>query len=220
MSGEAALPSGIPYSSHFYMVRHGQTEDNLNKVVSGAARETNLTEEGIRQAQALAPIIAKLDPAITCVITSEKKRTQDTADLACNTNVLRNLPRIIDARINERNYGAAEGMTDDARATLKATKTIIEGEESKKAVLARTLQAVAEYTKNGKSPLFITHGGNMLRMLEETGAVAKHSKPASGVPNATVLEFIAPKNRVDKWQVNVIGINDNQKLTRNEGRKI
>lgn len=214
MSEENCLPNGIPYCSHFYMVRHGQTEDNANKIVSGAARDTNLTEEGRGQAVALTSILAKLNPAITCVITSEKQRTKDTADLACSSDELRNLPRIVDARINERNYGEAEGMSDEARANLKATKKVIAGEESKDAVLARTLQAVAEHTQDGKIPLFVTHGGNILRMLEETNAIVPYSKSASGISNATMLEFVAPKNRLEHWQVNVIGLNEKQEITR------
>lgn len=58
-----------------YLVRHGQTVDNLNQIMQGQT-QGELTDEGIRQAQELASQLA--DTPIDVFVSSDLKRSVDT----------------------------------------------------------------------------------------------------------------------------------------------
>ena len=58
-----------------YLIRHGQTVDNLNQIMQGQT-QGELTDEGIRQAQELASQFA--DTLIDVFVSSDLKRSVDT----------------------------------------------------------------------------------------------------------------------------------------------
>lgn len=60
-----------------YFVRHGQTDENAVDVFQNT--DTILSEEGMKQAQALAERCAKLDA--TCIIASDYVRAKQTAKI-------------------------------------------------------------------------------------------------------------------------------------------
>lgn len=202
----------FPVGRNFYMVRHGQTVDNVKNIVSGYASDTKLTELGKQQAIALQDVVSKLDPPVTKVITSEMSRTIKTAELICKASALRKLPITQDIGINERIYGEAEGMLEKDRMALKKKNGSIPGEELKEVLRVRTIRAVAETLKDKKAvPLFVTHGGNIRRIIENTLGI---DISFQSIPNCSLFEFIAPKEKGDKWKVNVVGLGDNKQLTR------
>lgn len=63
----------------FFVVRHGQTTANVTKIYSGHS-DVMLTEEGINQAKALQPVLAKL--SFDRVYSSDLTRAIDTQRLA------------------------------------------------------------------------------------------------------------------------------------------
>ena len=58
-----------------YLIRHGQTVDNLNQIMQGQT-QGELTDEGVRQAQELASQFA--DTLIDVFVSSDLKRSVDT----------------------------------------------------------------------------------------------------------------------------------------------
>ena len=58
-----------------YLIRHGQTVDNLNQIMQGQT-QGELTDEGVRQAQELASQFA--DILIDVFVSSDLKRSVDT----------------------------------------------------------------------------------------------------------------------------------------------
>jgi len=209
----------LPYGRNFYMIRHAETEDNQNKVVSGKASETVLTDEGRRQAIEVRQLLTKIELPIDRIITSEMHRVVDTAKLISDSDALRHVPHIKDSGINERNYGAAEGMSDKERDKIKKSGKKIEGEEPKDILSTRTIKAIAKELRNYSGiPLFVTHGGNIRRVLENTlgDNVAKREY----ITNCTLYEFIAPKEKGEDWKVNVLELDDNKEIKRhNFGEK-
>lgn len=83
-----------------YVIRHGETENNVLKVVQGIT-DSPLTEAGIEQIKKLKEQI-KLKQ-INYVVASPLGRTRKTAEL-----LIDDLPINIDDRIIERNWGLCE----------------------------------------------------------------------------------------------------------------
>lgn len=78
-----------------YVIRHGQTEKNLLKVVHGQT-ESNLTSDGIKKTQELKKEVDNLH--IDVVISSPLSRARKTAEILVGNK----LPINIDDRLIER----------------------------------------------------------------------------------------------------------------------
>ena len=63
-----------------YLVRHGETVDNVNQIMQGQT-QGELTENGIRQAQQVSENFK--DVPLDVVIASDLKRSIDTARIIC-----------------------------------------------------------------------------------------------------------------------------------------
>ena len=93
-----------------YIVRHGQSEWNAERLVCGAT-DAPLTEKGRAQAAETAQMIAELHQKhpIDLIIASPLQRALDTGraiQAACG-----DVPLIIDERIKEIDFGESEGLS-------------------------------------------------------------------------------------------------------------
>lgn len=92
-----------------YVFRHGQTDDNAEYIFSGW-RESNLTEEGKKQALVLAEKLK--DKKIDRLISSPQSRAVETMKLVVSKNEkAKDLPIETDERIKERSYGVFTGKS-------------------------------------------------------------------------------------------------------------
>ena len=91
-----------------YVVRHGQTEWNVQKRVMGRV-DAPLTEVGLEQAQEVSDKLKNIQ--IDLIICSPLKRAKQTAEII---NKNRNVPIIYDDRIIERYFGMIEGVLIDS----------------------------------------------------------------------------------------------------------
>ncbi len=91
-----------------YVVRHGQTEWNVQKKVMGRV-DAPLTEIGIEQANEVSKNLENID--IDLIICSPLKRAKQTAEIINNN---KNVPIIYDDRIIERYFGNLEGVSIDS----------------------------------------------------------------------------------------------------------
>ncbi|MEG0133186.1 MAG: alpha-ribazole phosphatase [Clostridium sp.] len=86
-----------------YIVRHGETEENVKKTYYGSI-DCNLTERGKTQAKALGNKLKNIE--FDKIFCSERIRAKETLrDISSEDDV------IIDSRINERDFGIFEGRT-------------------------------------------------------------------------------------------------------------
>jgi broad specificity phosphatase PhoE len=215
VSDELEFPPG----KVFYVMRHAETVDNEKGQVSGSASVTTLTDKGKEQASSMQQVLSRLAPPVGRIVTSEMQRAKDTAELACNSGLLKNLPRNVDAGINERNYGDGEGMSDKERKAFMAGGGKINGEEDKQSQALRVTAAIKRNLGEDGVPLFITHGGNMLRMMEVAFGGTKASaeavrKNVSRPANCSLYEFVTPGEKGGKWQLNEITLDQNQEIQR------
>ena len=85
-----------------YIVRHGQTDWNVQKLLQGKT-DIELNKEGIKQAKELTKVI-DLDKIDICIC-SPLKRTRKTAELIVGDKV----PIVYDELVLERGFGNYEG---------------------------------------------------------------------------------------------------------------
>jgi broad specificity phosphatase PhoE len=91
--------------SRFYLVRHGETADNVQMRYLGT-RDEPLTEKGLRQAQLAAEALSQIP--VKMVISSPLRRAADTAAIiseACGVG------HRLDSRLAEGSFGSWEGLT-------------------------------------------------------------------------------------------------------------
>jgi broad specificity phosphatase PhoE len=90
---------------HFYMIRHGETEANRDRIMAGSI-DTPLTQLGRQQADHARSIVEQLAVKPSVIIHSNLSRARDTARII-NTNL--NLPMSEDAELAEIHVGDLEG---------------------------------------------------------------------------------------------------------------
>ena len=86
-----------------YLVRHGETYDNLNRIMQGQT-QGELTEKGIQQARELAEKL-RLEP-IDAFVSSDLRRAVDTCKLIIGQRKMAVTPTIL---LRERDWGDFTG---------------------------------------------------------------------------------------------------------------
>ena len=86
-----------------YVVRHGQTNENIGKIMQGNM-DTQLNEKGIEQARSARDKLK--DVKIDVIFSSPKARALDTAKIISDGKI----PIICDDRLRSRNHGEFEGL--------------------------------------------------------------------------------------------------------------
>ena len=172
-----------------YVVRHGQTDKNVLGVVHGQT-ESNLTEEGIKEAYKLQPQISQMH--IDVVISSPLSRAKKTAEILIDSR----LPINIDDRIIESDWGLCEGASINEVDRIKCWNYYLNYDENSIEVLSDFMRRIIEFiddikTKyHDKNVLVVTHSAvsraiyYYLNGIPEDGDLSKIN-----IPNLDVLEY-------------------------------
>ena len=151
-----------------YLVRHGQTDWNLEPARCQGWAEVPLNDAGQRQARELGE---RLKPAgIGLIVTSHLLRARQTAE-AVRDVLGHDVAVTVDRRLAETNRGAWQGRTF---ATIMATEPAAWAAyrehpetfrfphgESLVEQQRRVLEAVRDAALTGRVALLVTHGGSM-----------------------------------------------------------
>ena len=97
---------------HLILVRHGQSEWNLQKRFTGWV-DVDLTPEGKLEACKAGELIKDLNLDINFFFSSYQKRAIETLNLILNTLRIKNYKIIKAWEFNERHYGALTGLNKD-----------------------------------------------------------------------------------------------------------
>ena len=194
-----------------YLLRHGQTENNLKKVVQGWT-PTPLTAQGKKQAERLRDVLA--DVRFDRIFSSDIYRTRQTGDIVFPE---RYVPFEYDARLREVNNTALAGIPSaDLRKKYgnkyrNATRHLSFeefGGESAEELMARTKDFLDDLAKDKNSKLVaaVTHGGTIRAFVANVIGGMPDSKSVV-IDNCTVtaLEY---DGKI--WRL--IGINDCREL--------
>ena len=179
-----------------YVVRHGQTDWNLEPARCQGWAEVPLNATGRRQAREEG--VRLLDAGVELMITSHLLRARQTAEEL--RDVLgHDIPVSIDRRLSETNCGAWQGRTFAAIAKNDPREWAAYREhpgsfrfphgESLAEQRRRVLEAMRDAARTGRVTLLVTHGG-CVRLLETfldgRGIGAFHDAQA---PNGEALEL-------------------------------
>lgn len=144
-----------------YLMRHGQTQWNLEKRLQGAT-DNVLNETGRRQATELAQRLAGV--TFSHIYTSGLRRAQETAAAFAGSTPVTALPAL-----NERSFGKFEGISEERDAALFAEfgkrSTVLDdsldGGESLQSQADRVKAAVRQITTHhtAGSIAIVAHGG-------------------------------------------------------------
>ena len=133
-----------------YLVRHGETVDNVNQIMQGQT-QGQLTENGIRQAQEVRDQLASEN--FSAVIASDLKRSVDTARIIAEPHCLDVVQTVL---LRERDWG---GFTGRYIPELKG-EVWPDDIETLENLLSRAGEFIAYVKKTypGKKVLAVGHG--------------------------------------------------------------
>ncbi len=94
------------------LVRHGQSEWNLENKFTGWT-DVNLSEKGIQEAKEAGEVLKKKGFKFDLAYTSVLKRAEDTLDYILHEKGEENIEIKRSWRLNERHYGALQGLNKD-----------------------------------------------------------------------------------------------------------
>ncbi|MGW5361287.1 histidine phosphatase family protein [Actinopolymorpha pittospori] len=153
---------GLPVT--VFLVRHGETPMHAENRYVGRT-DAPLTDLGHEQAVELGEWAAQAE--LTAIVSSTLRRARDTAEPAVRKT---GLPAMVDERLVELDFGAAEGLTaaemrerfPRERAAFEADPYAhpLPGGESPSAALARGRAALADISngESGDRVLVVAHG--------------------------------------------------------------
>ena len=143
-----------------YIVRHGQTEENLQRILQGHMPGT-LTVQGKEQVAKAAEILANNGVKFKCIVSSDLKRAMDSAHIIADRLHLPIVPMEI---LRERDWGKWTGMSI-AEATDKFRKEgkwmFPEGTtETEEGIFQRAGEALARLQElyADENIIVVTHG--------------------------------------------------------------
>lgn len=170
------------------LVRHGATAWNLAGRLQGAT-DIPLSDEGVAQAIALQPLIARWRPS--AVVASPLSRAAETARLLVDEA---GPDVVLDSRLVEVGLGEWEGRASadlgaDARAWRRG-ELVPPGGEDPGAAQARVRAALADAATLGEVVLVVTHGGVVRAALESlVGLATRHVAPVAPA-SLTVVDLV------------------------------
>jgi probable phosphoglycerate mutase len=177
-------------------IRHGQSESNVNKILSHDINGYPLTIEGKLQAKKTADELKKL--RVTKIFTSPVLRAYQTATIIGNE--LGIIP-IIDDRLRERGLGELNNKKFDPNDhwKLKLTKGQIEikGLESWESMKKRLSEFVYSHTDNNCAIVAVSHYDPIRALIGHILELDDLSAYGISLPNAsiTTIEFEKDKNK-------------------------
>lgn len=162
-----------------YIVRHGQTEENLRHILQGHMPGT-LTEEGKWQVRGAADRLADEHVDFKCIVSSDLKRAVDSAGIISERLGIPVVPHPI---LRERDWGKYTGMP-----VMEAKEKYYhdgrwdfpDSAETDEQILARAGKALdmLEQEYGDSNIIIVTHGQFARNMIAATRSCSYHDVPS------------------------------------------
>ncbi len=194
-------------STRLVVVRHGETHWNVASRIQGHA-DSPLTAAGEAQAAAIAARLAT--ERFDRLVSSDLGRALATARaIAARTGH----EIVADARLRERNYGVAEGLTygeigvhyPEVFSRVRDTDPdyVVPGGESRRQLFERVRDAFESLAREheGARVAVVCHGGVLAALYRHVHAVPVGASQAIPIPNASynALVFESGTWTVEAW---------------------
>jgi probable phosphoglycerate mutase len=194
-------------SARLVVVRHGETQWNLASRIQGHA-DSPLTPAGEAQAAAIAGRLA--EEAFDRLVSSDLGRAWRTAQVIAARTGHAIEP---DARIRERNYGVAEGLTygeigvhyPEVFSRVRETDPdyVVPGGESRRQLFERVRDAFESLARDseGGRVAVVCHGGVLAALYRHVHGIPVGAAHPIPIPNASynALVFDGGRWRVEAW---------------------
>ncbi len=197
------------------LIRHGESQWNLENRFTGWV-DVELSPKGITEASEAGKKLVsyKIDKGYTSTL----KRAINTLDLALKSAAKTSLPIVRDAALNERHYGALQGLNKGETAKKYSDEQVHiwrrsydvppptdktdfnpEGiSESLKDTAARALpcfdKTIAVDLKNGKNIIVAAHGNSLRAIVMHLEKMTKEQVLDLNIPTATPLVYELDNN--------------------------
>ena len=194
-------------STRFIVVRHGETEWNVQARVQGQ-KDSPLTAAGLAQADAVAARLAR--ERFDVLVSSDLGRARQTAErIAARCG----LALTFDARLRERNFGVGEGLTYEeidqrypqvfSRVREIDPDAVIPGGESRRQFHERVRDAFAALARehHGRRVTVVSHGGvltSLYRIVHDIPVGTPHRIPIANA-SYTALVFQSEAWAIEAW---------------------
>lgn len=177
-----------------HLIRHGETDWNAQRRIQGRT-DIPLNEQGLRQAEALAGSLMRLQGPFAAVYTSGLARASQTGKIVADAL---ELPLTVVPGLTELSFGSWEGRTwaeiqrsdGAALSDFEAGGMDVRapGGESYREMLRRVLDALLALPES--DCIAVTHGGviRALKKLLSGESFAYHAADAVGNASVTVVE--------------------------------
>ncbi len=145
---------------HILLVRHGQTDSNLNGVLQGHS-PTPLNELGRMQAKQVARRLKTWDSKIDVLVSSDLKRAAQTAEFISSTL---QLPIHFDPRWRELSFGELEGRAVGEKEIWRNAGGEVEAPGGEKAIdfqarIVAAITSLGDQFPQASTICIVTHGG-------------------------------------------------------------
>lgn len=196
--------------SYLILIRHGESQWNLENRFTGWV-DVELSPKGIKEAEAAGIKLKdyKIDKAYTSIL----KRAMNTYEIAMKSAGKTGIPVTRSKELNERHYGALQGLNKSETAKLysdeqvhiwrrsydvppptEKTEMNPEGiSESLKDTAARALpyfnQNVMKDIKDGKNVIIAAHGNSLRAIVMDIEKLTKEQVLELNIPTATPLVY-------------------------------
>jgi len=166
-----------------YLVRHGQTDWNLQHRIQGST-DIPLNDTGRGQASRAGALLARR--SWDQLYSSPLSRAFETATII-GQQIGIGPPQLLEALV-ERNYGEAEGMTDAQIDASYPGDEPVPGRESRAEVAARVMPALLELAEqhSGEHIVITTHGAVIRTVLLHLDAPVRRGAP---ITNGSIHSF-------------------------------
>lgn len=194
----------------FYIVRHGETDWNKNKIMQGQ-KDIPLNETGEQQAKDLAQLFKDID--FDLAFSSDLIRAKRTAEIVALEHQLTVETTKL---LRERSFGRYEGQPSAALiAQIKLLRALTDDErrkhkvddesESDEEVIGRFITFLREtaITHPGKTVLVGAHGGFFHVMLVHLGILSYPESDAMRIKNSGYIKLLT--DGVDFFVKEIVG---------------
>jgi probable phosphoglycerate mutase len=192
--------------SRLLLWRHGLTEWNAAGRIQGQL-DAPLSEEGLRQAEKAAAVLAGAEP--TTIVSSDLSRARRTAE---ELSVRTGLPVSVDPELRERHWGDWQGSThaelqvgDPERyvAWRDGGRIEVPGAETNASVGVRTAAALRTAAGLGDVVVVVSHGGAIRYGLGELVGAPDLPRVLRTLENCRWADV---RTRGDRWVLHAYNV--------------
>lgn len=185
-----------------YLVRHGQTNFNMDGVIQGYSSDPPLNEVGGDQAHRLSENLSNYRFGL--ILSSDLQRCLQTAEIISEKT---KIPIEKDKRLREIDFGEWEGQTFEKVMNTPAGKTWsaapsrwkVSGSETLEEVQRRVVAAISDALRKTGDLLVVSHGVAIAAFILYAKGLPLDELGKHSIANAEIVKFRAAEGSFEEF---------------------